>query len=71
MIEDQRAFPFFWMGVVRYSGCTKDYSSVLEPPGGLVRELQMGGWLLLGLRANDAHLGGVWGWIRSGKEGNG
>ncbi len=29
------AFPFFWMGDVRYFGCTKDYSSVLEPPGGL------------------------------------
>lgn len=37
LIEDQRAFPFFFLGLgdVRYSGCTKDYSSALEPPGGL------------------------------------
>lgn len=38
---------------------------------GLVCEVEMGGWLLLGFRAIDARLGGVQGWIRSGKDDNG
>ena len=50
---DQASKHFFRMGDVRYFGCTKDYSSVLQPPGGfgwgLAREVEtVGGWLLLG-----------------------
>lgn len=30
-----KGFSIFWLGDVRYFGCTKDYSSVLESAGGL------------------------------------
>ena len=61
MIKDQR------MGVARYFGCTQDLMcwSLLGVLGGVY---YLGWrWLLLGFRAIDVKLGGVW--IKSGKKG--
>lgn len=53
------------MGSVRYFACTKDFSFMLDPPGGFWAGPSMrgggGGWVLLGFFAIDSQLGGVLG----------